>query len=166
MSTTYFKSNEVESRWLLYDASEHNLGRMASQIAMHLMGKDRPTYTANHLVGAHVVVINAAKAKISGNKTNVKEYQHYTGYAGGLKRVTMDRMRERRAGEIVTLAVRRMLPKSRLGHDMLRRLKVYVGDDHPHVAQQPIKVNAAKAASQTKAAKAATRAKAAKAETK
>lgn len=142
MSTTYFRSNEVEQRWLLYDASEHNLGRMAAKIAMNLMGKDRPTYTANHLTGAHVVVINAEKAKLTGNKSATKRYAHYTKYPGGYKSVTMDHVREQRASDIVTLAVRRMLPKSKLGHDMLRRLKVYEGVEHPHVAQAPVKVEA------------------------
>ena len=142
MSTTYLKSKDVAERWLLYDASEHNLGRMASKIAMHLMGKDRPTYTANNLTGAHVVVIHAAKARITGNKSEVKEYQHYTRYAGGLKRVPMARVRVVRANDIVMLAVRRMLPKSKLGRDMLRRLKVYPAGDHPHTAQKPVKVEA------------------------
>lgn len=142
MSTTYTSSKDAGERWLLYDASEQNLGRMASKIAVNLMGKDRPTYTAHTLCGAHVVVINAAKAKITGNKSDTKEYQHYTRYSGGLKRVPMARMRERRPADIVALAVRRMLPKSKLGHDMLRRLKVYPGTDHPHTAQKPTKVEA------------------------
>ncbi|MCK6449041.1 MAG: 50S ribosomal protein L13 [Planctomycetes bacterium] len=142
MSTTYFRSNEVEQRWLLYDASEHNLGRMAAKIAMNLMGKDRPTYTANHLTGAHVVVINAEKAKLTGKKGETKNYAHYTKYPGGYKLVPLARVREARATDIVTLAVRRMLPKSKLGHDMLRRLKVYEGAEHPHVAQAPVKVEA------------------------
>jgi large subunit ribosomal protein L13 len=142
MSTTYFRSNEVEQRWLLYDASEHNLGRMAAKIAMSLMGKDRPTYTANHLTGAHVVVINAEKAKLTGSKGETKRYAHYTKYPGGYKSVGIEDVRARRASDIVTLAVRRMLPKSKLGHDMLRRLKVYEGAEHPHVAQAPVKVEA------------------------
>ncbi|MCC6409517.1 MAG: 50S ribosomal protein L13 [Planctomycetes bacterium] len=142
MSTTYFRTHEVEQRWLLFDASEHNLGRMAAKIAMSLMGKDRPTYTANHITGAHVVVINAEKAKLTGTKGETKEYVHYTKYAGGQKSVPIARVRERRATDVVTLAVRRMLPKSKLGHDMLRRLKVYEGVEHPHVAQGPVKVEA------------------------
>jgi large subunit ribosomal protein L13 len=142
MSTTYYRSHEVEERWLLYDASEHNLGRMAAKIAMNLMGKDRPTYTANNLVGAHVVVINAANARVTGKKSEDKRYVSYTKYAGGYKEVPMQRVRERRPIDIVTLAVRRMLPKSKLGRDMLRRLKVYPGADHPHVAQRPVRVEA------------------------
>ncbi|MCE9593610.1 MAG: 50S ribosomal protein L13 [Planctomycetes bacterium] len=142
MSTTYFRTHEVEQRWLLYDASEHNLGRMAAKIAMNLMGKDRPTYTSNHLVGAHVVVINSLNAKLTGKKGETKTYAHYTKYPGGYKVVPIERVRERRANDVVTLAVRRMLPKSKLGHDMLRRLKVYEGVEHPHTAQAPVKVEA------------------------
>jgi large subunit ribosomal protein L13 len=139
MKSTHVRSADAQERWILYDASEHTLGRMASQIAMHLMGKDRPSYTPDQLTGAHVVVINAAKAKFTGNKGETKEYQHYTKYAGGLKRVNISDVRVQRAEDIVSLAVRRMLPKTRLGHDMLRRLKVYPGTEHPHTAQNPAK---------------------------
>ncbi len=142
MSTTYYRSHEVEQRWLVYDATEHNLGRMAAKIAMNLMGKDRPTFTANNLVGAHVVVINAEKAKVSGTKSESKLYVHYTKYPGGYKQVPMANVRKSRPEDIVILAVRRMLPKSKLGRDMLRRLKVYAGAEHPHVAQNPVKVGA------------------------
>jgi large subunit ribosomal protein L13 len=140
MKSSHVRAADAPERWLLYDASEHTLGRMATQIAMHLMGKDRPTYTPNSLVGAHVVVINAAKAKFTGNKNEAKTYGHYTRYSGGYKDVNMDHMRQFRSGDIVSLAVRRMLPKTRLGHDMLRRLKVYPAAEHPHVAQKPVKV--------------------------
>ncbi len=118
---------------------------MATKIAMNLMGKDRPTYTANSLVGAHVVVINAEQAKVTGKKSETKTYSHYTKYPGGHKKVSMADVRERRPEDIVSLAVRRMLPKTKLGHDMLRRLKVYPGTVHPHTAQQPVKVEAKQA---------------------
>lgn len=140
MKSTHVRSADAQERWILYDASEHNLGRMATHIAMHLMGKDRPSYTPDQLTGAHVVVINAAKAKLTGNKGETKEYPHYTRYAGGLKNVKMADMRVQRPEDIVALAVRRMLPKTRLGHDMLRRLKVYPGTEHPHTAQNPAKL--------------------------
>jgi large subunit ribosomal protein L13 len=140
MKSTHVRAAEIEERWLLYDASEHTLGRMATQIAMHLMGKDRPTYTASELCGAHVVVINAAESKLTGKKGATKTYAHYTRYPGGYKSVSIEDVREARAGDIVSLAVRRMLPKNKLGHDMLRRLKVYSGAEHPHVAQRPVKV--------------------------
>lgn len=142
MKSTQLRAADAPERWLLYDASEHTLGRMASKIAMHLMGKDRPNYTPNSLVGAHVVVINAEKAKVTGAKGETKTYAHYTKYPGGYKTVSLAEMRERRPEDIVGLAVRRMLPKSKLGHDMLRRLKVYAGSEHPHTAQQPVKVEA------------------------
>jgi large subunit ribosomal protein L13 len=140
MKTTHVRAAEAEERWLLYDASEHRLGRMATEIAMALMGKDRPTWTPSELTGAHVVVINGAKAVLTGKKVEQKTYAHYTRYAGGLKDVTYADVRERRPADIVGLAVRRMLPKTTLGAKMLKRLKVYPGVEHPHTAQQPVKV--------------------------
>jgi len=140
MTSTHVKATDTEERWLLYDASEHILGRMATKIAMNLMGKDRPTYTPSECGGAHVVVINCDKPKLTGKKTEEKLYKHYTGYIDGLREIPIGKIKEARPHDIVTLAVRRMLPKNRLGHDMLRRLKVYTGTDHPHSAQQPVKV--------------------------
>ena len=141
MTTTHVRAQDTEERWLLYDASEHKLGRMATQIAMNLMGKDRPTYTASENGGAHVVVINGTSPQLTGSKAEGKTYKHYTGYIRGLREVAIDKVKERRPEDIVTLAVRRMLPKNRLGHEMLRRLKVYSGTEHPHSAQQPVKVD-------------------------
>jgi len=140
MTTTHVRAQDTEERWLLYDASEHTLGRMATVIAMNLMGKDRPTYTPSEPGGAHVVVINASHSSLTGKKGEEKIYKHYSGYPDGLKEVNISRVRERRGRDIVTLAVRRMLPKNRLGHEMLRHLKVYEGADHPHDAQKPVKV--------------------------
>ncbi|MEZ6017320.1 MAG: 50S ribosomal protein L13 [Planctomycetota bacterium] len=140
MTSTYVRSTDAEERWLLYDATEHNLGRMAASIARALQGKDRPTYQPNEKTGAHVVVINGSNPRMSGNKRDIKIYKHYTGYPGGLKEVAMARVLESRPADAVTLAVRRMLPKNRLGHDLLRRLKVYAGEEHPHTAQAPVKV--------------------------
>jgi large subunit ribosomal protein L13 len=140
MKSTHVRAIDVEERWLLYDASQHTLGRMATKIAMSLMGKDRPTWTPSELSGAHVVVINSVQAKVSGKKDDKKTYAHFTRYAGGYKVVPISDMRKRRPNDIITLAVRRMLPKTRLGHDMLRRLKVYSGAEHPHTAQNPVPV--------------------------
>jgi large subunit ribosomal protein L13 len=137
MTTTLSRTNDVEERWLLYDASEHVLGHMASQIAMNLMGKDRPQYTPNHCTGAFVVVVNADKINLTGKKTDVKRYVHYTGYQGGQRSIPLERVLERRPTDVVRLAVRRMLPKTTLGRDMLRRLRIYTGTDHPHAAQKP-----------------------------
>lgn len=140
MTSTHVRAQDTEERWLLYDASEHNLGRMAASIAFALQGKDRPTWTPSERTGAHVVVINGAKPKISGKKSDTKIYRHYSGYPDGQKHVAMEDVIERRPADVVTLAVRRMLPKTRLGHDLLRRLKVYSGEEHPHTAQKPVKV--------------------------
>jgi len=140
MTTTHVRAQDTEERWLLYDAREHTLGRMAAKIAHQLMGKDRPTYTPSENGGAHVIVIHCTKPRLSGTKADTKTYPHYTGYIGGLREVKLEEVAERRPEDIVTLAVRRMLPKTRLGHSMLKRLKVYVGADHPHSAQQPVKV--------------------------
>lgn len=140
MKTTHVKASEAEERWLLFDASEHVLGRMAAEIARLLQGKDRPTWTPDQCTGAHVVVVNAEHAIVTGKKGEQKEYQSYSGYPGGRKVQSMEAMRETRPQDIVTLAVRRMLPKTRLGRQMLRRLKVYAGTEHPHTAQKPEKV--------------------------
>ncbi len=139
--TTHVRASSLEERWLLYDASEHNLGRMSTSIAMALMGKDRPTYTASEKCGAHVIVINGAKPRFSHpRKAEQKVYHHYSGYQGGMKAYSIEHLAERRPKDIVQLAVRRMLPKTRLGKAMLERLRIYPGADHPHAAQRPVKV--------------------------
>lgn len=140
MKTSHIRAVETEDRWYLYDASEHVLGRMAAKIAMQLQGKDRPEYTPSELGGAHVVVINANQVVLTGDKARTQTYTRYSGYPGGLYEHGIDRVRERRPHDVIKLAVRRMLPKSRLGKSMLSRLKVYAGTDHPHTAQKPVKV--------------------------
>ena len=140
MKTTHIRAQDVEERWYLFDASEHVLGRMACDIAVKLQGKDRPTYTSSELVGAHVVVINGDKVRLSGKKEEVKSYPKYSGYPGGLYQHSLESLKQKRPHDIVKLAVRRMLPKTRLGKQMLSRLKVYSTSEHPHDAQQPIKV--------------------------
>ena len=140
MKTSHIRAVDVEERWVLYDASEHVLGRMAREIAVQLMGKDRPEYTRSELTGAHVVVVNAEKVRMSGKKLETKEYPRYSGYPGGLHLHSLDRIKARRPHDAVKLAVRRMLPKNKLGKRMLSRLKVYAGTEHPHSAQKPIKV--------------------------
>jgi len=137
MRTTHVKAADVEERWLLFDASKHNLGRMAAKIATALIGKDRPTYTPSEHGATHVVVVHSASTVMTSKKNADKEYQYYTGYPGGRKTLTTDDMRERRPNDIVTLAVRRMLPKNKLGKKMLSHLKVYPGSEHPHGAQKP-----------------------------
>lgn len=138
MTTTHVRAADLQERWYVFDASAQPLGRMASQIATLLMGKDQPTYTPSELCGAHVVVINAAHVVVTGRKSEQMEYAFYSGYPGGLKEVAFERLLERDPARIVRLAVRRMLPKSRLGKQMLGRMRVYAGADHPHVAQNPV----------------------------
>jgi len=140
MKTTRFRAQDVEERWYLYDASKHVLGHMASDIAMRLMGKDRPTYTREELTGAHVVVINGADVRLTGKKADVKYYPSYSGYPGGLYNHTLGMLQATRPHDIVKLAVRRMLPKNVLGKRMLSRLKVYGKGEHPHAAQKPVLV--------------------------
>jgi large subunit ribosomal protein L13 len=136
-ATTHVRSASLPQRWLLYDASKFTLGRMASQIAMNLMGKDSPTYQPSELNGAFVIVINAQQVQTTGRKSEYKTYAHYSGYPGGHKEVAFEELRERRADEIIRQAVKRMLPKTVQGRDMLRRLKVYVDANHEHQAQMP-----------------------------
>jgi large subunit ribosomal protein L13 len=115
---------------------------MAADIAVRLMGKNDPRYTPSELGRTHVVVINAGKVRLSGRKDEQKEYQHYSGYPGGLHVKSLERMRVERPHDVVKLAVRRMLPKTKLGKRMLSKMKVYGGSEHPHAAQKPIKVEA------------------------
>jgi large subunit ribosomal protein L13 len=140
MRTSHVKATDTQERWFLFDASEHVLGRMAADIATRLQGKDRPTYTPSEPGNTHVVVVNAARARFTGTKDLVKEYQTYSGYPGGRYVRPLSAMRERRPRDIVSLAVRRMLPKNRRGHTLLGNLKVYGDGDHPHAAQKPVKV--------------------------
>ena len=134
---TVEKNHEAMNTWRVIDATGKTLGRMATEIATILMGKHRPDYTPHMLVGEGVVVINASKIRMSGNKANTREYTRYTGYAGGLRTTTMGEYLAHNPEELVTLAVRRMLPKNKLAKRMLSRLKVYPGAEHPHGAQKP-----------------------------
>lgn len=129
--------DQAMKTWYVVDASQHVLGRMATVIAEVLMGKNRPIYTPHINVGQGVIVVNAAKAVVTGNKLHGKIYKRYTGHVGGLHEYRMVELLERNPERLVKSAVRRMLPKNRLGRDMLRRLKVYAGPEHPHAAQKP-----------------------------
>lgn len=137
MTKTFMaKPGEVAQRWWLVDAADKRVGRLATEIAMVLMGKHRPTYTPHVDTGDFVVVINAEKVEFGGKKWQQKVYRWYTGYQG-LKSETAEHRRDRRPTLILEEAVRRMLPKTRLGRNMLDKLKVYAGGEHPHEAQQP-----------------------------
>ncbi len=131
------KPGEVEKRWFLVDANEKVVGRLASDIAMILMGKNRPTYTPHVDTGDFVVVINVDKIVLSGKKWDQKEYQDYSHYAGGQKITPAKEMLARKPGEIIRRAVKRMVPKGPLGFKQLAKLKIYAGNQHPHQAQQP-----------------------------
>jgi large subunit ribosomal protein L13 len=135
--TTFFKAGEVEQHWHHVDADDRVLGRMATTIATVLMGKHRPEYTPHVDCGDFVVVTNAAKVRLTGRKAEQRMKLRYSGYPGGLKARSYGDVLEKHPERIVEDAVRRMLPKSRLGRQMLSKLKVYPGPDHPHQAQQP-----------------------------
>jgi len=134
------KAGEVEQNWHVVDATDQVLGRMATEIAQVLMGKHRPEYTPHVDTGDYVIVTNAKQVKLTGRKDAQSVRTRYTGYPGGLKVETFGSLRERRPEALVEDAVRRMLPKNRLGRVMLKKLKVYAGDEHPHQAQQPVEM--------------------------
>ena len=136
MKTYMAKPGDVEQKWLLVDATDKIVGRLASEIAVILMGKHRPTYTPHIDTGDFVVVVNAEKVRFTGNKWEQKEYRWYTGYPRQ-RSVTAETRRERQPELILQEAVRRMLPKNKLANKMLSKLKVYAGEAHPHGAQQP-----------------------------
>ena len=123
--------------WLLVDAEGRTLGRLATQIADALRGKRKPEYTPHCDTGDFVVVVNAAKVRVTGNKANDKLYYRHSGYPGGLRSRTLSEMLERRPEEVIRQAVKGMLPRNRLGRQQLRKLKVYAGPEHPHEAQKP-----------------------------
>jgi large subunit ribosomal protein L13 len=142
-TTTYLKGESVEKRWILVDAEGAVVGRLASFIAMRLRGKHRPDYTPNVDCGDHVVVINADKVKFTGRKLDQKTYHWHTGYPGGIKSRTAEKVLGGRFPErVLEKAVERMLPKeSPLARKQLTHLKLYAGADHPHEAQSPVKVD-------------------------
>ncbi len=136
MKTYMAKQGELEQKWLLVDASDKIVGRLASEIAVILMGKHRPTYTPHVDTGDYVVVVNAEKIQFTGNKWEQKKYAWYTGYPRQRTISAADRL-EKKPELILSEAVRRMLPKNKLGRAMLSKLKIYAGPSHPHTAQQP-----------------------------
>ena len=131
------KPTDRERNWLLVDANGLTLGRVATQIADMLRGKRKPEYTPHCDTGDFVVVVNAAKIKVTGSKLNDKLYHRHSGYPGGLRSRTLGEMLERRPEEVIRSAVKGMLPRTSLGRAQLRKLKVYAGPEHPHQAQQP-----------------------------
>lgn len=137
MKTYLAKPAEVIRKWHVVDADGKTLGRLAARVAILLRGKHKPTFTPNVDTGDHVVIINAEKIHLTGNKMKTKTYTHHTGYPGGLKTVTAEHLHEKHPTDILTKAIKGMLPKNPLGKQMARKLKVYAGSDHPHQAQSP-----------------------------
>lgn len=137
MRTFSPKQNELNHDWFIIDASGKTLGRMATEIAHRLRGKHKPEYAPHMDNGDYVVVINAEKVKVTGNKGADKIYHSHTGYPGGIKSISFDKLLEKAPERTIQSAVKGMLPKNPLGRQMFRKLKVYSGSEHPHVAQQP-----------------------------
>jgi large subunit ribosomal protein L13 len=131
------KNLEAHREWFIIDAEGKTVGRLASKAARLLMGKNKPSYTPFLDVGDHVVIINAEKVVFTGNKLRDKIYSHHTGWPGGLKETTAEKLMQRHPERILESAIKGMLPKNKLGRKMGKKLKVYVGTDHPHSAQQP-----------------------------
>jgi large subunit ribosomal protein L13 len=138
MNTQFPSKGEIVRQWHVLDAQEAVLGRLASKAALLLMGKHKPTYTPFLDTGDHVIVINAAKVRLTGRKDEQKLYRHHTGYPGGLVEIGARKVRATRPTRMIEDAVSGMLPKNKLGKQMYRKLKVYAGDKHPHQAQQPV----------------------------
>ena len=137
MTTYAVKASEVQRDWYLVDAQGKTLGRLASEIAKVLRGKHKPIYSPHMDSGDYVVVINAEQIHVTGRKMDQKIYYRHSGYPGGLKGIPLRRQLERFPDRVIRLAVQRMLPKNRLGRKMIKKLKVYAGNEHPHRAQKP-----------------------------
>jgi len=140
MKTFVAKEQDVVKKWYLVDAEDKILGRLASQIAFRLRGKHKPIFTPHADTGDFIVVVNAEKVSMTGRKWEQKAYYRHSGYQGGLKTTTAREMLQKKPEDILRLAVRRMLPKNSLGRRQFKKLKVYVGPEHPHEAQQPEKL--------------------------
>ncbi len=138
MSTEFPSKNAIARRWHVIDGEDVVLGKLASKAAMLLMGKNKASFTPFLDTGDHVIVINADKVRLTGRKEESKVYRHFTGYPGGLVETSIRRVRETRPTRIVEEAIQGMLPKTKLGKQMFRKLKVYAGDRHPHAAQKPV----------------------------
>jgi len=137
MRTFSAKPHEVNHDWFVVDATGKTLGRLASEVARRLRGKHKPEYTPHVDTGDYIIVVNADKVRVTGNKATDKMYHHHTGYVGNLKSINFEQLQARAPGRVIELAVKGMLPKNPLGRAMYRKLKVYAGPDHRHTAQQP-----------------------------
>ena len=140
MKTLSIKKDQISRDWFVVDATNQNLGRLASNVAQVIRGKHKPFFTPNLDMGDFVVVINAEKVSLSGKKSDMKKYWRHTGFPGGQKEVSFNQMKEKYPDRVITNAVKGMLPHNRLGRQLLTHLKVYSGEDHPHSSQQPKKL--------------------------
>ena len=137
MKTFSAKAHEVERDWFVVDATDRPLGRLASEVASRLRGKHKPIFTPHVDTGDYIVVVNAAKVGVTGNKRTQKMYHRHSGYPGGIKSMNLNQMLDKHPTRVIELAVKRMLPKGPLGRQMYRKLRVYAGAEHDHAAQQP-----------------------------
>ena len=140
MKTYKAKPAEVERKWYVVDATDMVLGRLASQVAMVLRGKNKPTFTPNVDTGDYVIIINADKVRLTGKKLEKKYYRYHTGYIGGLKEVQYKKLMAEKPEFVVYKAVKGMLPKNAIGRTMIKKLHVYAGNEHNHQAQQPVEL--------------------------
>jgi len=137
MKTFSAKAETVNHEWFVVDATDKILGRVATEIATRLRGKHKPEYTPHVDTGDFIVVVNAEKIRVTGKKASDKKYYHHTGYIGGIKEISFEKLIDKAPERVIETAVKGMLPKGPLGRAMLKKLKVYAGDQHPHSAQQP-----------------------------
>ena len=137
MKTFTAKNETVQRDWYVVDAAGQTLGRLATEIASRLRGKHKPEYTPHVDTGDYIVVINAEKVRVTGNKTSDKIYYSHTGFPGGIKEISFEKLIDKAPERVIEAAVKGMLPRNPLGRDMYRKLKVYAGTNHPHAAQQP-----------------------------
>jgi large subunit ribosomal protein L13 len=141
MKTHSAKSETVKRDWYVVDAADKTLGRMATEIANRLRGKHKPEYTPHVDTGDYIVVVNAEKVKVTGKKTSDKMYYRHTGYPGGIRSISFDKLQAKAPERIIQQAVKGMMPRNKLSRAMLAKLKVYAGSEHPHTAQQPVELN-------------------------
>ena len=137
MSTQDVKQSDIKRNWFVVDLEGKILGRAATEIARVLRGKHKPVYSPSFDAGDFVIVLNAGKVRLTGNKLADKMYYHHTGYPGGIRSINAEKLLEKRPEDLIKKAVKGMLPKNKLGRQMFKKLKVYTGADHPHAAQQP-----------------------------
>src|SRR5579862_2050593 len=141
MKTYFVTDKTADPKRYVIDAADKVLGRLATQIANHLRGKHKPEFTPHADAGDYIIVLNADRIKITGSKASDKIYYRHSGYPGGLKEMTFEKLQAKNPTQVIEIAVKGMLPKNPLGRSMLRKLKIYTGTEHPHTAQQPITIN-------------------------